>query len=71
MFSMATEKERAQRALYRHVSSRLFPAHYGNYYKGHFDTKAPFSLTFLLYRLTSRVMHYDARTSAETLGTHT
>lgn len=48
----------------------LFLARHGNYYKGHFDTKAPFSLTFLLYRLTSRVVHYDAETSAETLGTH-
>lgn len=28
--------------------------------RGHFDTKAPFSLTFLLHRLTSRVVHHDA-----------
>lgn len=41
-------------SLHPHLFHLLF---HGNYYKGHFDTKAPFSLTFLLYRLTSRAVH--------------
>lgn len=62
-FSIATEKETRPIASCT-ITTRFFsvfvPPQRRNYYKGHFDTKAPFSLTFLLYRSTSRVVHHDA-----------
>lgn len=62
-FSIATEKETrpiASCTITTHFFSVFVPPQRRNYYKGHFDTKAPFSLTFLLYRSTSRVVHHDA-----------